>query len=158
MSTHLSSRNLRVGLWLALALTLAPLPALAHGNYEGKGACKADREKFCSQVKPGEGRILACLKDHQSELQSACQEKLPAWEKFQQMKQTCKADRKKFCGQVTREEMHACMKENHDKFSPACQAAIDEVKAWKKSHQPSIPSGNPPSDLPPPKQGPSASL
>lgn len=159
MSMHLFSRlffrKSGVSLWLALALSFIPVSAMAHGGMDGhgKGACKADRERFCGQVKPGEGRVLACLKDHQSQLQSACQEKLPIWEKFQQMRQTCKADREKFCGQAKREEMHACMKENHDKFSATCRAAIDELKAWKKSH-------SAPTNLPPPKTdlGPSASL
>jgi cysteine rich repeat protein len=151
----MSSRNTGASLWLALALILLPFSATAHSGQKdchGKGACKADVEKYCSEVKPGEGRILACLKEHQSQLQTACQERLPAWEKFQQMRQTCKADREKFCGQAKREEVHACMKENHDKLSKTCRAAIDELKAWKKSP--------PATDLPPAKtnSGPSASL
>jgi hypothetical protein len=34
--------------------------------------CKADAEKFCKGIRPGRGRILACLKSHQSELAPAC--------------------------------------------------------------------------------------
>ncbi|HTQ73417.1 MAG TPA: cysteine rich repeat-containing protein [Burkholderiales bacterium] len=34
--------------------------------------CKADAEKFCKGIRPGGGRILACLKSHQSELAPAC--------------------------------------------------------------------------------------
>jgi hypothetical protein len=34
--------------------------------------CKADAEKFCKGIRPGQGRILACLKSHQSELAPAC--------------------------------------------------------------------------------------
>ena len=34
--------------------------------------CKADAEKFCKGIRPGSGRILACLKSHQSELAPAC--------------------------------------------------------------------------------------
>jgi len=34
--------------------------------------CKPDAEKFCKGIRPGQGRILACLKSHQSELAPAC--------------------------------------------------------------------------------------
>lgn len=34
--------------------------------------CKADAQKFCKGIRPGGGRILACLKSHQSELAPAC--------------------------------------------------------------------------------------
>lgn len=35
-------------------------------------ACKPDVEKFCSAVTEGEGRIMQCLHQHQSELSDAC--------------------------------------------------------------------------------------
>jgi hypothetical protein len=31
-------------------------------------ACKPDMQKFCSDVKPGGGRIIACLRDHKDQL------------------------------------------------------------------------------------------
>jgi hypothetical protein len=39
-------------------------------------ACKADIQKLCADVKPGEGRIHQCLKAHESELSAACKEKM----------------------------------------------------------------------------------
>jgi len=35
-------------------------------------ACKADTDKFCKGIRPGEGRILSCLKGRQSDLSPAC--------------------------------------------------------------------------------------
>src|SRR5215813_9724219 len=35
-------------------------------------ACQPDVAKFCSDVQPGGGRIVACLKQHASELSDAC--------------------------------------------------------------------------------------
>ena len=35
-------------------------------------ACKADAEKFCKGVPPGDGRILSCLKGRESDLDKAC--------------------------------------------------------------------------------------
>jgi Cysteine rich repeat len=37
-----------------------------------KEACKPDVEKFCSGIAPGGGRIMQCLKQHESELSDAC--------------------------------------------------------------------------------------
>ena len=34
--------------------------------------CRADAEKFCKGIAPGGGRILACLKAREAELQPAC--------------------------------------------------------------------------------------
>jgi hypothetical protein len=34
--------------------------------------CAADVRKFCKDVKRGEGRVIECLKSHQSELSQAC--------------------------------------------------------------------------------------
>jgi Cysteine rich repeat len=35
-------------------------------------ACKADIEKLCPGVQPGEGRIAACLKDKRRQLSDGC--------------------------------------------------------------------------------------
>jgi hypothetical protein len=37
-----------------------------------KEECNADAKKFCQGIRPGQGRILACLKSHQAELAPAC--------------------------------------------------------------------------------------
>jgi hypothetical protein len=36
------------------------------------GACAADAARFCKDIKPGEGRIKACLAEHKKELSEAC--------------------------------------------------------------------------------------
>jgi hypothetical protein len=36
------------------------------------GICGPDSEKHCKGVPPGDGRILACLKSHESDLERAC--------------------------------------------------------------------------------------
>jgi hypothetical protein len=40
------------------------------------GACKNDRDKFCKDLEPGEGRILDCLKANRARLKPACKAKL----------------------------------------------------------------------------------
>ncbi|MGC2048046.1 MAG: cysteine rich repeat-containing protein [Gallionella sp.] len=39
-------------------------------------ACKGDAEKVCKDVKPAEGRILKCLKQHEAELSPSCKEQM----------------------------------------------------------------------------------
>jgi hypothetical protein len=45
------------------------------GN-EAKEACKGDAKKLCKDTKPGGGRIMQCLKQHESELSTECKEKM----------------------------------------------------------------------------------
>ncbi|HEX4385364.1 MAG TPA: cysteine rich repeat-containing protein [Myxococcales bacterium] len=39
---------------------------------EARAACQSDMEKFCQGVQPGEGRVIACLQQHQADLSPAC--------------------------------------------------------------------------------------
>ena len=39
-------------------------------------ACKDDANKLCKGTKPGEGRIMQCLKQHEGELSATCKEKM----------------------------------------------------------------------------------
>lgn len=40
--------------------------------------CKDDMVKFCKGVRPGGGRILQCLKEHEAELSPECKAKMSA--------------------------------------------------------------------------------
>jgi hypothetical protein len=39
-------------------------------------ACEADAQKFCKDVKPGQGRIVKCLREHEKELSAECKAKM----------------------------------------------------------------------------------
>lgn len=56
---------------VVIALFLAQ-GAAAEAPPKGGGACKADTEKFCAGVKPGDGRLAKCLKEHEAELSPEC--------------------------------------------------------------------------------------
>jgi len=40
-------------------------------------ACRADAQKLCKDVKPGEGRVLECLQQHKGELSGDCAARVP---------------------------------------------------------------------------------
>ncbi len=35
-------------------------------------ACRSDAQKYCRRIKPGDGRIFFCLKDHEADLADHC--------------------------------------------------------------------------------------
>jgi len=43
---------------------------------DGRGACKADYDKFCAGTAPGGGRVVACLTKQQNQLSDACKKVL----------------------------------------------------------------------------------
>jgi cysteine rich repeat protein len=53
---------------------------IAQMKQRGRGiheACQDDALRLCKDVEPGRGGIYRCLKEHESELSSACREQLP---------------------------------------------------------------------------------
>jgi hypothetical protein len=52
---------------------IADVQGRVRGMHE---ACWDDVSRFCSEVRPGRGRILACLKEHEDELSAPCKEAL----------------------------------------------------------------------------------
>ncbi len=43
---------------------------------EVKEACHDDFEKFCSEVKPGKGRVMKCMKEHKDEVSQGCKDEM----------------------------------------------------------------------------------
>jgi hypothetical protein len=57
------------------ALVLLALSAAAHAKDDGKdqfAACRADMEKYCKNVQPGEGRQVQCMIQNKSRLSGDC--------------------------------------------------------------------------------------
>ena len=120
-----------VGIMLLCLLSL-PLGA-GEARAEGRGPCAREIETFCKDVKPGGGRIVNCLKEHESELSEACRERglemrEKAKEKVREAHQACRGDIEQFCkdvqpggGRIVR-----CLKENEAQLSVACREQMGQ--------------------------------
>jgi hypothetical protein len=132
---------------LALLAVLPSVPAFADHHEGGhdkdgkpgmeaahEGACKADLEKFCKDVTPGEGRKIACLKAHSDKLSSECKaqgEKMK--ERRKEMHagmEACKADKEKFCKDVEMGggKMKECMKSHEAELSAGCRDMMAKMR------------------------------
>jgi hypothetical protein len=101
-----------------LALACAG-PALAGETSPIAQACRGDHGRHCSAVRPGGGRIAACLKQHESQLSRACQAALTTID-------VCIEQSQRLCGATpaTASALRTCMQAHAEQFSPACRAAL----------------------------------
>jgi hypothetical protein len=93
-----------------------------------KEACKPDVEKFCQGIKPGDGRIAACLKSHDSELAPACHQIVDRVDTaIHEVHEACKADVEKLCQGVQPGggRIRACLKSHEADLSEGCKAVFN---------------------------------
>lgn len=109
------------------------------------GACKEDREKFCKDVQPGQGRIVKCLAEHKAELSQACAN-MGAQMKASREKvhEACGDEIQQYCGDKAgdRQGMKNCLKlklkaaNNGDgQISDACKSALQDVKHQRQEQR-----------------------
>ncbi len=119
---------------MAAALTCALAPAFAEGE-GGTAACKADFEKYCKDVKPGDGRQVKCMMDNKASVSAPCRAVLDKKQQEDQKRAqgggasaACKADFEKYCKTVQPGEgrIMKCMTDNKANVSAPCRAALDK--------------------------------
>jgi hypothetical protein len=64
-----------------LSLAVISLPGSTQAAKAPLALCKADAERFCSVIAPGDGKIIACLKQHKDEVSVGCAKALKATKK-----------------------------------------------------------------------------
>jgi hypothetical protein len=105
------------------AIALACLPVHAQ---DVRAACKADREKFCAGLTPGDGAFRECMDKHGAELSAECKSARDAakqaWTKIEA---DCKADMGKFCAAAgpERSALSKCLDSHAGELQPACAAS-----------------------------------
>ena len=86
-------------------------------------ACAADIKQFCAEVKPGESRLKACVKEHFSQLSASCQTALIS---NVTITKSCKADAAQKCSGIEPGGGHiqTCMKEHFAELADHCKDSL----------------------------------
>jgi hypothetical protein len=102
-------------------------------------ACSGDIENYCSQVTPGEGRMLYCMAAHEDKISGQCQyafyETASILEQMSvalnYLAQECAEDIVKLCADVELGEgrVLACLDENEKEVGASCKTAIADTIA-----------------------------
>ncbi len=99
-------------------------------------ACRDDVQKFCGQVKPGEGRVVRCMKENENNFSPACKTEMEkrrkqAGEKRDALREACTADAEKFC--KGREDGRGgalrCLQEHEKELSAECHGSMPKRPA-----------------------------
>ncbi len=102
----------------------------AHAE-EQKLACAEELAQYCKGIKPGGGRLLVCLKEHESDLSRTCRDKVVGLEKMlKEAERICAADIEKSCKGVQRGEgrIAKCLDEHIKDISPDCREKVYGVR------------------------------
>ena len=129
---------------IALGATLGLVILSTHGTWalekivksvaEG---CNKEIRTYCSNVTPGEGRVLACLFSHQDKLSGRCEYALydaavqleRAVAALTYVANECDADLETYCANIRPGEgrLAQCLKKNEKKLNQRCTQAIKDV-------------------------------
>jgi hypothetical protein len=115
----------------AVVATVLLAPAVrAADDPQGRGACRADVEKLCKGVEPGQGRIAQCLKDKEAQVSPGCKQHLTQMrEHMQELSEACKGDVDQYCKDVKpgQGRVAKCLKQNEAKLSTACKEQMTKA-------------------------------
>ncbi len=115
-----------VPLLATLAAFTSPIALAQEAPGPGK-ACRADRQKFCAGIKPGDGKLAACMKEHEAELSPECTAaRQAARDSGRIIRASCKADAQKFCADVEKGQgrMLQCLESHAAELQQACAEAL----------------------------------
>lgn len=107
-----------------LLLALAAMHATRAAADDVLQPCQADVQKYCAQVKPGQGRMARCLKSHQADLSNACRTHLKTmFDHMLEARQACQADAEKLCGDIRggHGRIVACLRRHEQELSDSCK-------------------------------------
>ena len=100
-------------------------------------ACEGDLQQYCSQVTPGEGRLLHCVAAHEDKLSGQCEYALyQAASLLEQLSvaivyvaQSCQTEIETLCSDVQAGEgrILACLAENDEQVGDTCRKAIADT-------------------------------
>jgi hypothetical protein len=104
-----------------LMLTGSRSASAQEGLFTSERDCTADVQSLCADVKPGQGRVLACLQSHVGELSVGCSTILS---KAVWTAQQCAVDIRQFCPGATFGSISDCMRPHLGEVSGTCKSAL----------------------------------
>lgn len=129
----------KLKLVLGMLVVAASAPAVAQDSLVEYvvDACEADLKQYCSQVTPGEGRLLHCVAAHEDKLSGQCEYALyQAASLLEQLTmaiayvaQSCETEIKSLCSEVEAGEgrILACLEEYGASLGDPCKKALSET-------------------------------
>ncbi len=110
-----------IALGAALLLTSSVGASAQEGLFTSERDCTTDVQSLCAGVKPGGGRVLACLQSHVADLSVGCSTILSKaiWTAEQ-----CAADIHQFCPTATFGNVSDCMRPHLGEASSSCKSAL----------------------------------
>ena len=125
-------RSLLVLLCVGVLAASLPRAALAQGSLqvrqrEAMIACAEDRARYCGDVPPGGGRIIACMRANADKLSQRCFQAMTAWGlAAANAFKACLPDADRLCPHLPPGGPRArrCMLRDADKLSRACSDAL----------------------------------
>jgi hypothetical protein len=100
-------------------------------------SCQADLDKYCSQVTPGDGRMMYCVAAHQDKISAQCEGALidaamilnDVTDRIVGVANACATELQTHCGDVVVGEgrVLACLDDHDDALSDGCESALDEL-------------------------------
>jgi hypothetical protein len=120
---------MKLSLMAALGAALLLTGSMGARAQEGLGLfaterdCSTDIQSLCAGVKPGGGRVLACLQSHvgTGDLSVGCSTILS---KAIWTAQQCAGDIRQFCPKATYSNVGDCMRPHLGEVSGTCQSAL----------------------------------
>jgi hypothetical protein len=91
-------------------------------------ACRRDADRLCSEVKPGGGRVIACLTRQEDDVTGSCRPELErihaAGETISAMRTACTADAERLCSGALPEvgSLVDCLQANRNNLSQTCRS------------------------------------
>jgi hypothetical protein len=116
----------------------APVAAQSLAGYVAQ-SCQTELQTYCSQVTPGQNRLLACLYSHGDKLSSQCETALyqsasaldRAISTIAYLADQCRTDIDSKCASVQpgHGRIAQCLRDHKDSLSEPCTQAINAVRA-----------------------------
>ncbi|HKA30611.1 MAG TPA: cysteine rich repeat-containing protein [Candidatus Binatia bacterium] len=120
--------RIKLSLLVLAVVVLAPgITQIARGQM---AECRADRERFCQDVRFGGGRVLRCLEQHAADLSDGCRRALGSATPAGGPAQACHDDAVRFCRDAVgnRAKMKACLQAHASDLSAGCKSALAAMK------------------------------